>query len=67
MVTMIPIVTSALGKASKGLERRLEELEIDGRIGIIQPIAFLKSAKILRSVLEIWGYLQSHILKKNTI
>ena len=31
-VTVIPIVVSALGTVPKGLERKLEELEIRGRI-----------------------------------
>ena len=32
-VTVMPIVVGVLGMAPKGLERRLEELEIRGRIG----------------------------------
>ena len=31
-VTVIPIVVGALGTVSKGLEKRLKELEISGRI-----------------------------------
>ena len=39
-VTVIPVVISALGTVFKGLEKRLEELEIGGRIETIQTTAF---------------------------
>ena len=48
----IPIVIGALGMVPKGLERSLEELEIRGRIETIQTTALLRSARILRRVLE---------------
>ena len=43
---MILILIGALGTVSKGLERRLEELEIREIIGTIET-AVLKSARIL--------------------
>ena len=43
--TMTPIVIGALETFPKGLERRLEELEIDGRFETIQTTALLWSAE----------------------
>ena len=51
-VTVIPVVYGALGTVSKVLERRLEELEIKRIMETIQTTVFLRSAKILRGVLE---------------
>ena len=51
-VKVIPIVVGTLGTVSKSLEDRLEELEISGRIETIQTTALLRSAGILRRVLE---------------
>ena len=51
-VMVIPIVVGALGTVPKGLEKMLEELEIRGRIETIQITALLRSARILRRVLE---------------
>ena len=53
-VTIIPIVIGALSTVSKGLVQGLEDLEIKGREEIIQATAFLRSARILRRVLETW-------------
>ena len=58
-VTTIPIVICALGTIPKGLVMELEDLEIRGRLETIQTTALLKSARILRSVLETWGDLLS--------
>ena len=52
---MIPIVTGTLGTVPKGLAKGLEELEIRGKIKIIQTTALLRLARILRKVLEICG------------
>ena len=52
-MTVVPIVFGALGMVFKDLERGLEELEIRGRTNIIQTIALLRYASILRKVLEI--------------
>ena len=48
----IPIVIGELGTFYRGLEMGLEESEIGGRIETIQTTV-LKSARILRRVLEI--------------
>ena len=53
-VMLIPIVVVALRMNSKVLERRLEELKISRRIKTIQTTVFLRSARILRRVLETW-------------
>ena len=52
-VTLIPFVVGMLGMIPKGLKKkRLEELEIKGKIKTIQPTALLRSARILRRILE---------------
>ena len=50
--TIIPIVISALGTVTKGLVQGLKNLEITGRVEIIQTSALVKSFGILRRVLE---------------
>ena len=57
MVTLIMI--GALDTVIKELIKDTEDLEIRGRVETIQPRALLKSAKILRRVLETWGDLLS--------
>ena len=47
-VTIVPIVIGVLGTITKGLE----ELEVGGRVEIIQTTVLLKTARILRRVLE---------------
>ena len=59
-VMVVPIVMWALGTIPKGLVRRLEELEIGGRAKTIQTTALLRSAGILRSVLETWCHSNSN-------
>ena len=44
---------------SQRLVKGLEDLEIKGRVEAIQTAELLKSARILRRVLETWGDLQS--------
>ena len=51
-ITVIPIVIGALGTLLKGLLKRLDDLEIRGQIETIQTTALLRSARILRRVLE---------------
>ena len=51
-VTIIPIVIGAFGTVSKGLLKGLEDLEVGGRVETIQMTALLRSARILRRVLE---------------
>ena len=51
-VTIIPIVTGAFGTVTKGLLKGLEDLEVAGRVETIQTTAVLRTARILRRVLE---------------
>ena len=51
-MTVIPIVIGALGTVTKGLVKGPEGLKIKGRVETIQTPAFLRSARILRKVLE---------------
>ena len=51
-VTIVPIVIGALGTITKGLLKNLEDLEVDGRVETIQTTALLRTARILRRVLE---------------
>ena len=54
-VTIVPIVIGALGTITKGLLKGLEDLEFGGRVETIQTTALLRSARVLRRVLETWG------------
>ena len=47
-VTIIPIVIGALGTVTKGLV----DLELKGRVETFQTTALLRSARILKKVLE---------------
>ena len=58
-VTIILIVMGAFGTVIKGLLKGLEDLEVGGRGETIQTTALLKTARILRRVLETWGDLLS--------
>ena len=51
-VTIVPIVIGALGTTIKGLLKGLEDLEVGGRVETIQTTALLRTARILRRVLE---------------
>ena len=51
-ITIVPIVIGALGIVTKGLLKGLKDLEIGGRVETIQTTALLKTARILRRVLE---------------
>ena len=51
-VTIIPILIGAFGTVTKGLLNGLEDLEVGGRVETIQTTALLKTARILRRVLE---------------
>ena len=51
-VTIVPIVIGALGTITKGLLKGLGDLEVGGRAETIQTTALLRTAKILRRVLE---------------
>ena len=51
-MTVIPIVIGALGTVTTGLVQGLEDLEITGGVKTIQTTALVRSARILRRVLE---------------
>ena len=51
-VTIIPIVIGAFGTIIKGLLKGLEDLEVGGRVVIIQTTTLLRTTRILRRVLE---------------
>ena len=51
-VTIIPIVIGAFGTVTKGLLKGLEDLEVSGRVETIQTTTLLRTARILRRVLE---------------
>ena len=57
----------AFGTATKGLLKGLEDLEFGGRVETIQTAALLKTARILRRVLETWGDLLSLKLQLKSI
>ena len=44
--------TGAFGTVTKGLQKGLEDLEVGGRVETIQTTALLRTARILRRVLE---------------
>ena len=52
-VTIIPIVIGIFGTVTKGLLKELEDLEVGGRVKTIQTTTLLRTARILRRVLEI--------------
>ena len=54
-VSIVPIVIGAFGTVTEGLLKGLEDLEVGGRWETIQTTALLKTARILRRVLESWG------------
>ena len=66
-VTIKPIVIGAFGTVTKGLLKGLEDLKVGGRVETIQTTALLKTARILRRVLETWGDLLSLNLQWKTI
>ena len=51
-VTFIPIIIDALGTVTDGLSNGLEDLKIRGQVKTIQTTISLRSARILRRVLE---------------
>ena len=52
-VTIIPIAFSDFGTVTKGLIKGQGELEVGGRVETIQTTELLRTARILRRVLEI--------------
>ena len=51
-VTIVSIVIGAFGTVTKGLLKGLEDLEVGGRVETTQTTTLLKTARILRRVLE---------------
>ena len=51
-LTIIPIVIGAFGTVTKGLLKGLEDLEAGGQVEATQTTALLRTARILRRVLE---------------
>ena len=51
----VKVISIIVGTVPKGLEKRLEELEIKGRTETIQTTALLKPARIFKRVLETVG------------
>ena len=51
-VTIISIVIGVFGTVTKGLLKGLGELEVGGRMETIQTTALLRTARILRRILE---------------
>ena len=51
-MTVVAVVIGALETISKGLVKGLEDLEIGGQVMTINTTALLRTAGILRSVLE---------------
>ena len=66
-LTMVPVIVGVPGTVPKGLEKRMEEQEIRGKVEIVQITALLRSAWILRRVLETWKDLLSPKLQGKTI
>ena len=55
------------GTVTKGLLKGLEDLEVGGRVETIQTTALLRTARILRRVLETWEDLLSLKFQRKTI
>ena len=51
-VSIVPIVIDTFGTVIEGLVMSLEDLEVGGRVETIPTTATLKTARILRRVLE---------------
>ena len=59
IVLFIPIVIGAFGTVTKSLLKGLEDLEIRGQVETIQTTTLLRTDRILRRFLVIWGDLLS--------
>ena len=55
------------GTITKGLLKGLEDLEVGGRVETIQITVLLRTARILRRVLETWGNLLTLKIQWKTI
>ena len=65
--TIVPIVIGAFGSITKGFLKGLKDSEVGGRVETIQMTALLRTARILRRVLETWGDLLLLKLQWKTI
>ena len=65
--TIVPIGIGTFGTITRGLLNGREDLEVGGREETIQMTALLRTAIILRIVLETWGDLLSLKLMWKTI
>ena len=54
-MTIIAIVIGAFSTVTNGLLKGMEDLEVGGQVETIQTTALLRTARILRRVLESWG------------
>ena len=66
-VTIIPVVIGDVDTITKRLIKGLEDFEIRRRVETIQTTTLLRSARILKRVLETWGDLLSIRLHWMTI
>ena len=66
-IMVILFEIGALGTVSKGLVKELKDLKRSGRVETIQTTTTLRSARILRRVLETWRDLLSLKLQWKTI
>ena len=64
MVTIIPIVIGAFGTVTKRLLKGLEDFEVGRRVETIQTTKLLRTARLLRRVLEIWDLLLLKLQRK---
>ena len=53
-IKILQIVIGAFGTVTKGLLKSLEDQEAGGRVDTIQTTTLLRTARILRRVLETW-------------
>ena len=63
-VNIVPIVIGDIDTVTKGLLKCLEDLEVEGGVETIKTTALLKTARILRRVLETCGDLLSLKLQR---
>ena len=66
-VTIVPIVIGTFGTLTEGLLKGMKDLEVGGRVETIQTTALLRTARILRRVLETWEDILSLKLQWKTI
>ena len=66
-VTIIPIVIGVFGTVTKWLLKGVEDLKVGRRVETIQTTTLLRTARILRRVLETWGDLLWLKLQRKTI